>query len=274
MPSLMFKTKVFLRSLLGEGVWKVVQRCSPAPRHRLIRLCQSETQQIVHSGPFIGMSYIHDTMSGGYVPKVLGIYERELHPTITRLSELGIKRVINIGAADGYYAVGLCRMFPELRVVAFEMEARGREYVRAMAERNSVETRVEIQGTCDLPGLQAALTDPRGALVLCDVEGYEDVLMNPEKVPALRETWLLVEMHDCKNVGVSDRIRARFEQTHTIETIWQTKRTAADFPFTNRYARSLAPERLAAAVDEGRPVRDGATPMSWFWMIPKEGGNQ
>jgi hypothetical protein len=271
MPSLMFKSKVFLRSLLGEGVWKVVQRVSTAPRHRLIRLCQQETRQIVRQGPFTGMNYIHDTMSGGYVPKVLGIYERELHPTIARLADLGIKQVLNIGAADGYYAVGLCRMFPDLRVVAFEMEARGREYVRAMAERNGVLARVEIRGTCDLPGLQAALTDPRGTLVLCDVEGYEDVLMDPEKVPNLREAWLLVEIHDCKNAGVSERIRARFERTHTIETIWQTKRTAADFPFSNAYTRSLAPEHLASAVDEGRPVRDGATPMSWFWMAPKRG---
>ncbi len=269
MPTLMFKTKVFLRSILGEGVWTMVQRYSTAPRHRLIQLCQRETAQVVRVGPFAGMNYIHDTMSGGYVPKVLGIYERELHPVIARLSELGVKQVLNIGAADGYYAVGLCRMFPTLRVKAYETEPRGREYVRAMAERNGVLSRVEILGTCDLPGLQAALDEPRTSLVLCDVEGYEDVLMDPGNVPALREAWVLVEIHDNKNPGVSDRIRSRFEKTHTIETIWQTKRTAADFPFTTPYTQSLAPEHLAAAVDEGRPVRDGSTPMSWFWMTPK-----
>jgi hypothetical protein len=93
--------------------------------------------------------------------------------------------------------------------------------------------------------------------------------MDPEKVPGLRAAWLLVELHDGKNPGVSGRIRARFEPTHSIETIWQTKRTAADFPFRNAYTRSLAPGHLAAAVDEGRPVRDGVTPMSWFWMVPK-----
>jgi hypothetical protein len=270
MPTLIFKTKVFMRSFLGEGVWRVVQRCSMAPRHRLIQLCQRETGRVVRSGPFAGMNYIHDTMSGGYVPKVLGIYERELHPTIARLSELGIQQVLNIGAADGYYAVGLCRMFPRLRVVAFEMAFRGREYIRAMAERNGVLSRIEVRGTCDLPGLQAALSDPRSTLVLCDVEGYEDVLMDLEKVPGLREAWLLVETHDCKKAGVSDRIRIRFEKSHTIETIWQTKRTAADFPFSTPYTSRLAPHHLAAAVDEGRPVREGSTPMNWLWMVPKQ----
>jgi hypothetical protein len=269
MPTLMFRTKVFLRSLLGEGVWKVVQRCSTAPRHRLIRLCQRETGQTVRQGPFAGMHYIHDTISGGYVPKMLGIYERELHPSIARLANLGIDRVLNIGAADGYYAVGLCRMFPDLRVVAFETEPRGREFVRAMAERNGVLPRVEIRGTCDAAELAAVLTAPRSTLVLCDVEGYEDVLMDPAKVPGLREAYILVEIHDGKNPGVSARIRTRFEQTHAIETIWQTKRTATDYPFDTPYTRSLATGELAAAVDEGRPVREGATPMSWFWMTPK-----
>lgn len=271
MPTFMFKTKVFLRSLLGESIWSLVQGTSTAPRHRLIRLCKEETKQIVRSGPFAGMHYIHDTMSGGYAPKVLGIYERELHPTILRLKTLGIRQVINIGAADGYYAVGLCRLFPDLQVVAYETEPRGREYVRQMAEINGVATRIEVRGECGLPALQEILTAPAESLVLCDVEGFEDVLMDPENVPALRRTWILVEIHDNKNAKVSERIAARFAATHTIETIWQEKRTAADFPISTAYTRELAPELLAEAVDEGRPVRAGGTPMSWFWMTPKPG---
>lgn len=274
MPGLMFKTKVFVRSVLGEGVWSLAQKASTAPRHRLIRLCKSETRQIVRTGPFTGMHYIHDTMSGGYVPKVLGIYERELHPVLLHLKDLGIQEVINIGAADGYYAVGLCRLFPRLRVVAFETEPRGREYVRKMAEINGVGSRIDIRGECDLKGLQEALPEPEASLVLCDVEGYEDVLMDPAQVPALCHARILVEIHDNKNAAVSERIVARFAATHTIETIWQQKRTAADFPIVTPYTRQLAPEHLAAAVDEGRPVREGATPMSWFWMVPKEGASK
>ena len=68
--------------------------------------------------------------------------------------------------------------------------------------------------------------------------------------------------------GVSGRIRARFEKSHAIETIWQEERAASEFPFATGYTHALDPKHLAAAVDEGRPVRPGATPMSWFWMIP------
>lgn len=80
---------------------------------------------------------------------------------------------------------------------------------------------------------------------------------------------VLVELHDGKNPGVSERIRGRFKDSHQIETIWRQPRSAADFPFVNTYTRKLSPEHLASEVDEGRPVRDGVEPMSWFWMAPK-----
>lgn len=267
----MYRLKVFLRSILGERVWSFVQRFSPLPRHRLIRLCQRETKRIVRGGPFAGMNYIHHTIAGCDVPKLLGIYERELHGIIMGLPALGLRRVINIGAADGYYAVGLSKMLPELRVVAFEMDPRSRELLREMAERNGVLPQIEIRRRCELEDL-SNVVDAVPLLILCDVEGYEDVLMDPEKIEALRSAYLLVEIHDNKNPGVSGRIRGRFASSHAIETIWQEKRAASEFPFTTDYTRTLDAESLAAAVDEGRPVRAGATPMSWFWMIPNSPG--
>jgi hypothetical protein len=263
-----FRLKVFLRSLFGERIWSVVQRLSPLPRHRLIRLSQRETNRVVRAGPFAGMKYIHQTIASGDVPKLLGIYERELHGIISSLSARGIRHIINIGAADGYYAVGLSRMFPELRVIAFEMEPRGREFVRAMAERNGVLPQIEIRGRCELEDLSSVINAPQPTLILCDVEGYEEVLMDPEKVPGLRHAYLLVEIHDNKNAGVSEKIRCRFGSTHQLNTIWQEKREPAEFPFATPYTRSLDPEHLTAAVDEGRPVRPGAMRMSWLWMVP------
>ena len=264
----MYWLKVFLRSIFGERVWSVVQRLSPLPRHRLIRLCQRQTKRVVRAGPFAGMNFSHDTITGCDVPKLLGIYERELHGTIINLPALGIRSVVNIGAADGYYAVGLSRMFPDLRIVAFEMDARSRKLLREMAERNGVLAQIEILGRCELEELSRAIQGPQPGLVLCDIEGYEGVLMDPVKVPGLREAYLLVEIHDGKTPGVSGKIRDRFGSSHKIETIWQEKRKAAEFPFVTRYTRRLDPKHLVAAVDEGRPVRPDATPISWFWMIP------
>jgi hypothetical protein len=215
------------------------------------------------------MHYLRDAVSGGFVPKSLGIYERELHCVILSLPQREILRIVNIGASDGYYAVGLARLLPRAHVIAFEMEPRGQKAIRHMAENNGVGDRVEVRGRCELAHLRAALDSTAKTLVLCDVEGFEDVLMDPAAVPTLRQDWLLVEIHDGKNPGVSERIRNRFLSTHDIQTIWQQKRTASDFAFSTSYTRGLAPKHLTAAVDEGRPVREGVTPMSWFWMSPK-----
>jgi hypothetical protein len=216
------------------------------------------------------MQYLHDAVSGGYIPKLLGIYERELHPVISRLAGFGIDGIVNIGASDGYYAVGLARCLPGTRVFAFERESRGQDFIRHIADRNGVGHQVVVRGNCDLDDLQGTVAPLTNPAVICDVEGFEDALLDPEKVPGLRGALILVEIHDGKNPEVSARIRRRFETTHTIEVIWQQKRVASEFPFVTNYTRSLSSEHLAAAVDEGRPVRAGALPMSWFFMIPRQ----
>src|SRR2546423_8930110 len=129
----LFHLKVFLRELLGEKIWGIVRMLSPLPRHRLIRVTQKETGYVVQAGPFKGMRYSTDTVGGGYIPKLLGIYERELHAFVRDLAALNIREVINIGAADGYYAVGLARQNPATRVIAFEAEQRGRKLIEQMA---------------------------------------------------------------------------------------------------------------------------------------------
>jgi hypothetical protein len=265
----LFRTKVFLRGLFGEKFWLFLRRFSTAPRHVLERECVRETGLVVRGGPFKGLRYVHDTVCGGYVPKLLGTYERELHETILRVSHMGFARIINIGAADGYYAVGLARLMPGVRVVVFELEEKGRKLVKLMAEHNGVAERLEVRGACDPAGLADALKAGGATLVICDVEGYEDVLMDPVACPALTRAHVLVELHDCKCAGVSQRVQRRFEATHGITTIWQQMRTAAEFPISTAYTRKLDPEHLAAAIDEGRPVKLDRTPMSWFWMTPK-----
>lgn len=265
-----YRLKVFSRQLLGEKSWLFFRQFSRAPRHVIERECLRETGMVVSSGPFKGLRYVEDTVCGGYVPKLLGTYERELHDTILNAAKLGFERIINIGAADGYYAVGLARFIPQAKVVVFEMEEKGRALVRAMAERNGVLERFEILGTCEPRGLASALATPGRTLVICDVEGYEDVLMNPTACSPLAKAHVLVELHDCKNPGVFGRVKERFVASHDITTVWQQERTAAEFPISTSYTRRVDPKHLAAAIDEGRPVNEAKGPrMSWFWMEPK-----
>ncbi len=54
-------------------------------------------------------------------PMLLGTFEQELFDVISRIIEVKPKTIVNVGCAEGYYAVGLSRALPETNVIAFEL---------------------------------------------------------------------------------------------------------------------------------------------------------
>jgi hypothetical protein len=138
----------------------------------LTRLTQERTGCQVRSGFFVGMRYGSNSVGSAYLPKLLGIYERELAAQVESICAGEPGLIVDVGAAEGYYAIGLARRNPQTRVVAFEMEPRGQSALREMAGLNGVANRVEVKGKCEAEDLAAALGDTQGAVVVCDVEGY------------------------------------------------------------------------------------------------------
>ena len=69
-------------------------------------------------GPFAGMEYVTQAAEGVLVARLLGAYESELHPHLAAFVAQGLDCVIDVGCAEGYYAVGLARMVPGLTVYA------------------------------------------------------------------------------------------------------------------------------------------------------------
>jgi len=64
------------------------------------------------------MQLIDRVVFGALTAKLLGTYEKELQDAIRALEKKRFGRIINVGAAEGYYAVGLARNFPNVPVVA------------------------------------------------------------------------------------------------------------------------------------------------------------
>lgn len=246
---------------------RVVRRIVPAglqPRGYLTDLVKSRSGQTVVAGPFKGMRYVATSVGSAYIPKLLGIYERELATTIDRITALQPPLIVDVGAAEGYYAVGLALRLPHTRMIAFETEAVGRDAVRDMADRNGVSDRVSIRATCEPADLQAALADQPDAIVIMDVEGYEDVLLDPQAVPALAHTTFLVELHEFLIADIMARIVDRFGATHDLELIYEESRSKADFPWSTPILRALPDKYVEQAVSEQRPIR-----MCWYFATPK-----
>jgi hypothetical protein len=231
------------------------------PRNVMSRDVLQRTGRTVVAGPFHGMRYVETSVLSVYYPKLLGVYERELHLVIDSIVRTRPNHVIDIGAAEGYYAVGLARALPDAAIVAFEQTDEGRHLLAAMAVLNGVSDRVQILGRCEPSDLARQLVHPADTVVVCDVEGYEESLLDPNAVPALRSTRVLVELHEFARRGITDLLRQRFEPTHRITHITQTARTRDDYPYNSWYTRLLPRSYAIYLVDEFRPEQ-----MSWFWM--------
>ena len=234
------------------------------PHRYFAALTRERTGQRVIAGPFAGMRYVDRSVGSAYVPKLLGIYERELAPVVEEIIASRPSLIVDVGAAEGYYAVGLAYRLAGTRMIAFETEERGRAAVAEMAALNDVGARVVVKGTCDAESLGAVLGDQGGTVVLMDIEGYEDVLLDPQKVPALQSTTFLVELHEFAVPGITATIALRFDETHDLELIWAEDRKRADFPWRTATTRLLPGRYIDGAVSEMRPEK-----MSWYFARPK-----
>ena len=209
------------------------------PGEKLLRLASEERQLYLHdrgaerlapevgarlgsrvmAGPFAGLEYPTFRSSGSALfPKILGSYEQELQPLIESLVARDYSTVIDIGAAEGYYAVGMARRLPRATVYAFEANARGAAQLSEVAIANGVADRVIARGRCNVEDLVALDLTGR-PLIISDCEGAEVALLDPRAVPALTHCDILLEFHSLRGADPHALFRERFRGTHDIQII-------------------------------------------------------
>lgn len=201
---------------------------------------------LVQSGPLRGTRLNRDASWGlDYSARLLGSYEKELHPYLESLASATTPSVVDVGCADGYYVAGLGRLASGASVTAYDVDPRARRVTRALAEVNDVSDRVEINGACrsvDLEGL------PPGSLVLMDCEGAEVTLITAAVARSNTDTAFVIECHESIVDGITERLMGLFEG-RVIDVVEQQPRSPADYP--------ALPEHLARAVlDELRSPAD------------------
>lgn len=171
----------------------------------------------VRSGPFAGLEVPRHAAEGCLAPKMLGTYESELHPVIEAVAERGYRTVVNIGSAEGYYAVGLALRLPTARILAYDIDETAQVATRRMAEVHGVADRVAVGG--EFRHADFAALDPLTTFVFCDIEGAELDLLDPSKAPALARLDMLVEIHNLPETRRFQPFVERFRASHEIEVI-------------------------------------------------------
>jgi hypothetical protein len=169
---------------------------------------------VVQAGPFAGMRLGQHSAEGCHAPKLLGCYEQALHPHFERFITRGFDAVLNIGCAEGYYAIGLARRMPGTKIFAHDLNEGAQRACRTLAEANGVADRISIGGL--VRGEDFARFADLKTLVLVDIEGGEEALLDPMAFPALRRMTLIVECHEERRLGMTDLIAARFAASHQV----------------------------------------------------------
>jgi precorrin-6B methylase 2 len=272
--------KIATRAVANDKIWsflngKIIPAVEYAKRKRRaseekkiediseVLAAISPKRTVIH-GPFAGMVY-HEFKSFGssLVSKVLGCYEKELHAVIEKIKSGRYTAIVDIGSAEGYYAVGFGMLFPEAKVYAFDTNPDALNSCKKMAQANGLGDRLEIGGFCS-PETLLKLPLGSKALIISDCEGYEKSLFTNEAIVALAEHDLLVETHDYIDIEISQELANRFSRTHQIEWIQSLDdiQKAKTYDFSELSGYSLADRKMLLA--EYRPAI-----MEWMYLSSK-----
>jgi hypothetical protein len=170
------------------------------------------------SGPFAGMKYINTSAFGPISPKWLGSYEWEIQDLIGQFCVSGYETIVNVGSAEGYYAVGFAWRSRNSRVIAYDIDPFARRATRRLAAINGVTDRVAMRTSChwsDLDRLPQTKT-----LLFVDIEGAEIEFLDPHHCSSLKGFDILVEVHEKPGTdlvnGIEQVLELRFKETHII----------------------------------------------------------
>lgn len=175
----------------------------------------------VNDGTFRGLKFPFDTVIGSaFIPKLVGTYEDELHHIFDDIKRTRVyKHLIDVGAAEGFYAVGLSKYLEIDDVIAFETREESRKLIEELALYNDVQN-VRIFGQCGMKNFNE-VTKVKYGLIFCDCEGCELILIDTEKFNSLLYHDIIVELHDYSESGdtIMEKFRQRFDKTHEITFI-------------------------------------------------------
>lgn len=174
----------------------------------------------VSAGPFKGMVYPDFIAHGSAMfPKLIGSYESELNVSLDNFLQKDYHTIIDIGCAEGYYAVGVALRKPNTIVYAYDIDEKAMAACKKMAELNKVDKNMRF-GTFCSPETLMNMDFGNRSLIFCDCEGYEMELFTPQVVKCLKNCDLIIELHDLYTEKITPTIMDVFKDTHDIEYVY------------------------------------------------------
>ena len=192
---------------------QLTRQAIDARRMMLGRLMFNHLGGIVAHGPLKGFRLNEHQIWGppDLGPRLLGLYEKDVLDRISK-REKTWDWLINLGAGDGYYGIGLVKAGLAKRSICFEQSPEGQAALKHAAEVNGVTDRITILGRAEgnfldlpeMPQLNLAET-----LIIIDIEGSEFSLLSKNLLTRLKDAEMIVELHG-GFVPADPNLEARF----------------------------------------------------------------
>jgi hypothetical protein len=260
MKKLAEKIYLFFNKNAGNAEKVVLER-----RQILSQDLDKKLDSVVRYGPLKGFKFKGNTWGAGADrgAMLLGLYELEVLNSLKDIPSR-YNTFINVGAADGYYGVGVLAGNLFSKSICFEISKAGRETIKENASLNSVSERVEIREAANkdfYKDIDKTILDY--SVLLIDVEGGEFEIVNKETFEAFKKSVIIIELHEwslSKGKKELEKLLNDSLSTHRVTEFKSGPRDPASFEELKMYSDT---DRWLIC-SEGRPEV-----MRWWRFDPK-----
>ena len=196
----------------------------------------------VKYGPFRGLKLSKATWWGktDRAGMLLGLYEQEVLSALANVPVRYRRSFIELGAADGYYAVGVLVNDLFERSYCFEISERGQKAITANAALNGVSSRVQIHGIAEMNFHTALPESATGdSVLLIDIEGAEFDILTAKTFERFTNSVIIIELHDHFFADAPqrlERLRSICANVFRIDELTTTARDLSVFPELKQFS--------------------------------------
>lgn len=213
---------------------------------RLFQYLKDTYGDKVPHGVFKGMRF--DLNDKAFLTAMrFGTYEPQMMRFMRKCLSRPYRNVVNVGCAEGYYAVGCAMLFHKPEILALDYVSSLLQKTMRLAELNGVAEKITTGERFDF--VDPAADQIKDSLMIIDIEGGEsELLKNPD---SYRDTDMIIELHDGFSPGISEALEKTFRGTHDVEILSLTDINDPAYPLPDMSAFSALESAMLLFCNRG-----------------------
>ena len=156
---------------------------------------------------------------GDIASKIYGFYENKIQQ---KLKDINNPILIDIGAADGFFAIGSLKSKICEFCYAFEETKKSRENLTKTAKINNVQNKISIIGKVTKDNFLSLLPSEINfskVTILCDIEGGEFNFFSDEMLRIIKHSNIIIEIHKNHNQNLEIDLHKKVKKYFDVSVI-------------------------------------------------------